>query len=207
MHDMHAAAWGRHAGLPLAELRDGECGVAMEIGAKIRGLRLQRGMTQEELADRCELTKGYISQLERDLASPSIATLQAMLDSLGSNLPAFFSESVDEPVVFHEEDRYVKESADGAVRVGWIVPDAVKRTMESIVLELLPGAESDEDDPHAGEEFGMVLQGSVTLRLGGARHRLRKGDCFQFKPDREHALKNTGKVPAKVLWLSSPPSF
>ena len=64
----------------------------MNIGEKLRRLRLQRNLTQEEMADRCELSKGFISQVERDLASPSIATLTDMLECLGSNLQEFFSE-------------------------------------------------------------------------------------------------------------------
>ena len=68
----------------------------MDIGDRIRRLRLQRGLTQEELADRCELSKGFISLLERDLTSPSIATLVDILESLGTDLKTFFSESGDE---------------------------------------------------------------------------------------------------------------
>ena len=67
----------------------------MEIGNRIRRLRLQRGLTQEELADRCELSKGFISLLERDLTSPSIATLVDVLESLGTDLKTFFGESGD----------------------------------------------------------------------------------------------------------------
>ena len=66
----------------------------MDIGEKLRQLRLQRGLTQEDMADRCELSKGFISQVERNLASPSIATLTDMLECLGSNLNEFFSPSV-----------------------------------------------------------------------------------------------------------------
>lgn len=62
----------------------------MNIGAKIKELRIAKGLTQEELADRCELSKGFISQLERDLTSPSIATLVDILQCLGTDLPGFF---------------------------------------------------------------------------------------------------------------------
>ena len=62
----------------------------MEIGVKIKQLRLQRGLTQEELASRTELTKGFISQLERDLTSPSIATLMDILEALGTDVASFF---------------------------------------------------------------------------------------------------------------------
>ena len=64
----------------------------MNIGQKIKELRSLRGLTQEELANRCELTKGYISQLENDLTEPSISTLEDILLSLGSSFSEFFSE-------------------------------------------------------------------------------------------------------------------
>ena len=64
----------------------------MEIGEKIKELRIERGLTQEELADRAELSKGFISQVERDLTSPSIATLEDIVISLGTDLTSFFSE-------------------------------------------------------------------------------------------------------------------
>ena len=67
----------------------------MLIGNKIKELRLKNGLTQEELADRCELTKGFISQLERELTSPAISTLVDILSGLGTNLHEFFSEDTD----------------------------------------------------------------------------------------------------------------
>ena len=56
----------------------------MDIGSKIKELRVVKGLTQEELADRAELSKGFISQVERDLTSPSIATLSDILQCLGA---------------------------------------------------------------------------------------------------------------------------
>ena len=76
----------------------------MEIGNKIKQLRLQCDLTQEELANRCELTKGYISQLENELTSPSIATLMDILSALGTNLKDFFSEEPEEKIVFKEQE-------------------------------------------------------------------------------------------------------
>ena len=76
----------------------------MNLGKKIKEMRNQLGLTQEELADRCELTKGYISQLENNLNSPSIATLTDILAALGSNLSAFFQEERDEKVVFSKNE-------------------------------------------------------------------------------------------------------
>lgn len=179
----------------------------MQIGAKINQLRLENGMTQEELADRCELTKGYISQLERDLTSPSIATLQDMLGCLGISLQDFFSEEASEQVVFRQEEYFVKEEAEQGTTIHWIVPNAKKKTMEPIILEILPNCSTIEDGPHQGEEFGMVMNGTIILQLGKEKHRVKKGECFQFKTNRPHAIRNAGKTVASVLWISSPPSF
>ena len=76
----------------------------MKIGSKLKRMRIQNGLTLEELASRCELTKGFLSQLERDLTSPSIATLAYILEALGSSLSEFFHDSPQEQVVFHQSD-------------------------------------------------------------------------------------------------------
>ena len=94
-------------------------------------MRNQKGLTQEELADRCELTKGYISQLENDLNSPSIATLTDILSALGSNLSEFFREEAKEKVVFGKEE-YFEKDADG-VLWKWLIPNAQKNMMEPVL--------------------------------------------------------------------------
>ena len=180
----------------------------MEIGNRIRRLRLQRGLTQEELADRCELSKGFISLLERDLTSPSIATLMDILESLGTDLKTFFGESGDEKVVFGEKDISVKEDEAcmrGCIR--WLVPSAQKNRMEPILVELGPGGETYEDDPHEGEEFGYVFAGSVHLHLGSTKLRVKSGESFCFHPSTVHWISNAGRSTARVLWIATPPSF
>ena len=112
----------------------------MEIGNQIRRIRLQRGLTQEELADRCELSKGFISLLERDLTSPSLDTLADILESLGTDLPSFFAKSGEEKIVFGEDDIFVKEDAEQIRgRIRWLVPSAQKNRMEPILVEMAPG--------------------------------------------------------------------
>lgn len=180
----------------------------MELGKSIRRLRLQRGLTQEELADRCELSKGFISLLERDLTSPSVATLTDILESLGTDLRAFFAEEDDEKLVFTDADMFVKEDPEG-IRgyIKWLVPSAQKNRMEPILIEMAAGGETSEDDPHEGEEFGYVLSGTVRVTVGDRSFRARKDDSFCFKPTAPHRLSNAGKGPCRVLWISSPPSF
>ncbi len=178
----------------------------MEIGVKIRQLRQQRGLTQEELAARTELTKGFISQLERDITSPSIATLMDILEALGTDIASFFGETADEAIVYGADDMFIKEEPSG-YRVRWLVTNAQKNALEPILVTLPPGVQSNEDDPHEGEEFGYVLSGGVTLVLGSKKYRVRRGGSFYFRPTRTHCLVNTGRTEARVLWVSTPPSF
>ncbi len=176
-----------------------------EIGRKLRELRLKLGLTQEELAARTELTKGFISQLENDVTSPSIATLIDILEALGTNISAFFNEQKEERVVFTADDMFEKE--DEGVKVLWLVTTAQKNALEPILVTLEGGASSQEFDPHEGEEFGYVLAGTVTLVDGGRRYRVPRGSSFYLKPQGVHYLVNNGKSPARVLWVSTPPSF
>ena len=179
----------------------------MKIGNKIRRLRLQRGLTQEELANRCELSKSFISLLERDLTSPSLDTLSDLLETLGSDLPTFFREQ-DEKLVFGAEDIFVKEDPEGMKGlIKWLIPSAQKNQMEPILVELGPGGETDEDDPHEGEEFGYVLSGTIKVVLGDRAERVRRDESFYYRPTAPHKLVNAGKGVCKVLWVSTPPSF
>ncbi len=180
----------------------------MDIGYKIRSLRIRRGLTQQELGDRCELSKGFISQLERNLASPSIATLTDLLKCLGSSLPEFFNEKADEKSVFAPQDMFVKEDGEELKgTITWLVPDAQKNSMEPILLEMEAGGRTQVFPPSEGEEFGYVLSGSIFLVVGGERQRVRPGYSFCIHPGEDHWLMNAGKTRAKVLWVSNPPSF
>ena len=179
----------------------------MEIGEKLRELRIQRGLTQEELADRCELSKGFISQVERELASPSIATLKDMLECLGVTLQSFFSDSSKEKIVFSPQDMFEKEDEEKGQKITWLVPDAQKNSMEPILLELEAGGRSQVLPPLEGEEFGYVLRGQVALTVGKTTHTIRKGGSFCLHPSATHYIENTGTKPAAVLWVSTPPSF
>ena len=178
----------------------------MNIGEKLRRLRQKNNLTQKELADRCELSMGFISQLESNQTSPSLSTLEDILTTLGSSFHEFFSDDQGDNPVCRKEDVFVKENEDG-VTIHWLLPNAQKKDMEPIMVTLEPGAKTQEDLPHMGEEFGHVLSGSITLVLGEKTYRVRKGDSFSNKPSSAHYLKNTGKTPATGIWVCTPPNF
>lgn len=177
----------------------------MKIGHKLRELRVLKGLTQEELADRAELSKGFISQLERDLTSPSIATLIDILQCLGTTIGEFFSESPEEQIVFGKADYFEKLDTELNNEIKWIIPNAQKNAMEPIMLTLQAGGETYPDNPHEGEEFGYVMQGSVVIHIDNKTYKAKKGESFYFTADKKHYL--TSKTGAVILWVTSPPSF
>lgn len=179
----------------------------MNIGEKIKSIRVRNSLTQEELADRCELTKGFISQVERDLTSPSIATLMDILEGLGTNLKDFFSDGVDEKIVFSKEDFFETENEELNYIIKWIIPNAQKNSMEPILIELEPGGKTKEDSPHDGEEFGYVISGRIILHIGDREYRVKKGESFYYKANLNHHISNYGKSNANIIWVSTPPSF
>ena len=179
----------------------------MEIGNRLKELRIAKGLTQEELASRAELSKGFISQLERDLTSPSIATLVNILQCLGTDLKDFFQEEKDEQVVFHKNDYFKKVDSDLHTTIEWIIPNAQKNLMEPILLTLQPGGSTVLDLPHEGEEFGYVLQGCITIHLGKKTYCAKKGESFYFIPDSKHFIETDQSAGAKIIWISTPPNF
>lgn len=177
----------------------------MNIGQRIKQLRIKNGLTLEELASRTELSKGFLSQLERDLTSPSISTLSDITEALGLSLSTFFLEEKQEKIVFSSDDFFVDER-DGQT-LTWIVPNAQKNDMEPIELTLKPGATSFVVDPHVGQEFGYVLLGKITLVDEGKSHFLKKGQTFYIHGANQHYLRNESNQIAKVIWVCTPPIF
>ncbi len=177
----------------------------IKIGDKIRNLRLKNNLTQSELGNRCDLTKGFISQLEADLTSPSLSTLEDILQCLGTSFQEFFSDEKTEKIVYKQEDVIIKDFGDA--RVFWLVSDAQKKEMEPVMIELDRDARTEEEAPHQGEEFGYVLSGTVSLVTGKKIYKIKKGESFYFQAMTPHYIKNCGKSPAKLLWISSPPYF
>ena len=177
-----------------------------QIGRKIRNLRQKNGLTQQELADRTELTKGFISQLERGQVSPSVVTLFDLIECLGTTPGDFFTEKEDTKVVFRDEDYFEKIDEQGN-STQWIVPTAQGNETEPLLVVIGPHSSLEEDSPHLGEEFGYVISGKVMLHLGDKTYEAKAGDSFYYEATRIHRLENTGNRPAKLIWVSTPPSF
>ena len=177
----------------------------MDIGKKLKELRQQNDLTLEDLASRSELTKGFLSQVERNLTTPSIPTLADILEALGTNLSEFFHEEPENQIVFSTQDFFEDEQEDYTIE--WVVPNAQKNEMEPILLTLHPHKKSHELFAHHGEEFGYVLKGNITLVRGNKKHKLKAHETFYLDGTKGHYLYNHGSTDAKVLWITTPPMF
>ena len=179
----------------------------MDIGNRMKELRIQYGLTQQELADRSELTKGFISQLERNQNTPSVSTLLDIIQCLGTTPAECFADEEPEQIVFNESDYFEKEDEEKNSLVEWVVPNAQKNAMEPVRLTLRPGGMSEVLQPHSGEEFGYVVKGNVRVNYGGKYHTVKAGESFYFKAGKRHFIENKSKKDAIIIWVSTPPSF
>jgi transcriptional regulator with XRE-family HTH domain len=178
----------------------------MKIGERIRNLRKLSSLTQEELAERAGLTKGFISQVERDRTSISLDSLVQILDALDENISDFFLDIEEKDIVFRKEDR-VEIEKKGVSNFELLIPGSTNKKMEAVMVTLKPGERTEIEEPHEGEEMGFILGGRIEIQLGKKTYRAKKGECFYFTAERDHALANVGSREAVLLWITSPPYF
>lgn len=172
----------------------------MQIGRKMKNLRLKKGLTQEELGERTDLSKGYISQLERDLSSPSIETFFHLLEVLGCSPKDFFNEEEHEQkVVYGEEDQTGYEDEDRGYHIQWLVPESNEKEIEPVLITFEEHGEFKEFEPSLSETFGYVLEGKVKVILGGRVYFAKKGESIYFHASDEHQVVNAHKGMSKLL--------
>ena len=180
------------------------------LGTRIRGLRKRRGMTLTELATQAELTAGYISQLERNLAYPSIPALFNIARSLGVTIQWFFaSEAITAPedngYVVRKNSRLSVHYEDGIV--DQLLTPQPNRQLEMLHSRFPPGTYSQQSYSHEGEEAGYLLSGIFELWVGDRHFQLIEGDSFSFSSQEPHRYGNPGDVDAVVIWVITPPTF
>ncbi len=180
------------------------------LGTRIRGLRKRRGLTLAELAAQSELTAGYISQLERNLAYPSIPALFNIARSLGVTIQWFFaSEAAVDPAdagyVVRRNTRMSVHYEDGIIDE--LLTPQPSRQLEILHSRFPPGTYSQQSYSHEGEEAGYILSGIFELWVGDRHFQLREGDSFSYSSQEPHRYGNPGDSDTLVLWVITPPTF
>jgi transcriptional regulator with XRE-family HTH domain len=175
-----------------------------KVGARVRSLRRERGLTIEQLAAATGLTKGFISQLERDRTAPSLSSIARICDALGVRLGHIF-EHEPAPALVRRHDR--TPVAGRLATESHLLSSRDEERFQAIESEIAPGAGAgDELSSLPGEmEFVYVLEGSLELRVGDERHVLEQGDAITYPLSKPHTWCNASQTaPARVLWVSVP---
>lgn len=176
----------------------------MEIGEKLRNLRIQKNLTQEELGERTDLSKGYISQLERDLSSPSMETFFSILEVLGVTPEEFFhQEAANLQVVYSKEDHTVYFDEENGYELEWLVADSNEKEMEPVLLTFEGAGEYKTFEPSLSETFIFVLEGELELSLGETTYVAKAGQSIYYQATKQHQLRNHLKKRTKVLIVAT----
>lgn len=170
----------------------------------MRSLRRERGLTIEQLAAATGLTKGFISQLERDRTAPSLSSIARICDALGTRLSHIF-EQEPAPALVRRGERPSAEGRPGSH--SHLLSSRDETRFQAIESEIAPGAGAgDELSPLPGEmEFVYVLAGALELRVGDDTHVLEAGDALTYPLAKPHTWRNASATDAaRVLWVSVP---
>lgn len=188
------------------------------LGEKIRTQRKAKGWTLTELAEMCQISPSFLSQVERDQANPSVGTLHEIADAFGVPLASFFeapaatengtSPSGAKAKVVRADRRKTLIYPGSGIRNELISPD-LQRAIQMMVVVIPPGADTGEEPlAHVGEECGLVLQGQVEIWVGEDEHYiLGPGDAIYQDSTIPHRSRNIGDTEAIIVVAITPPSF
>jgi transcriptional regulator with XRE-family HTH domain len=180
----------------------------IDLGSRLRALRLRGGLSQRELARRAKVSNATISMIEADRVSPSVSALRQILAPLGVGIGEFFSgaEPQGEQIVFRARD--LTEIAGGAVSYRQVGADLTGRALQMLHERYRPGARSGAKMlSHQGEEAGIVVKGRLSLEVDGRRWELGEGDAYRFDSRRPHAFHNPGEADLVIVSACAPPTF
>lgn len=179
-----------------------------DIGSKLKVLREARRLTLKQLADQVGCTGAHLSQIENGHTSPSIATLKKIAEGLGVNIVDFFSDDGGvEPVVTHVAERRDVSLPNWKAKVQQLVRSPRGRLMQPFYTVVAPGGGSHDPYSHAGEEFGIVLRGTLSITVGAHRYTVGPGESFYYSSRTPHRWVNEGDEDVEVVWVVSPPTW
>ncbi len=180
-----------------------------QIGRHLRELRRRRKLSSRELAARAGVSHSTISLIERDRMSPSIDTLGAIVDALGTTLVEFFSGSrgayAYSPV--YRPDDFVEIGNPDEISYRVIGFNHAARKMQVLIETYKPGADTGAIFSHDAQESGLVLEGQIALTVGEETWQLEVGDGYYFDSNLPHRFRNIGSGVARIISAITPPSY
>ncbi len=182
----------------------------MKVGSKIRELRLRKNMTLRDLSKKSGCSLGFLSQVERDLVSPTISSLKRIADALDINIISLFEEKEPpiDSIVVKKANRGKFENRRSKVKYELLRPQFSDTSIEALYMYLDPGASSGPNPhSHNGEELVIVLKGQLEIEVGGKRYRLEEGDSAVYNSNIPHRWRNPSDKQTEVIWVNHPPTF
>lgn len=179
-------------------------GETASLGRRLKALRTEQGTTLAQLGEMVGLSAGYLSQIERNKAKPSLAALSSIAETLGVEMRSFF----EHPTPLWEVVRKGRAECvgDGSSKVTFEIlsSEAVKGRFEPYRVICWPAMEIDAD-PHAGEEFAFILDGQLEVAVGEEVFTLREGDSIHYQGSQSHTWRNGSSRECTLIWALSPP--
>lgn len=181
----------------------------IDIGSRLKAVRLAAKLSQRELARRAGVTNATISLIEANQMNPSVGALKRVLDGLPMSLAQFFALE-DAPVTskpFYAADELV-EVGKGKISFRQVGADLRSRALQILVERYAPGADTGRVMlKHAGEEGGVVIRGRLEVTVAEQTRVLGPGDAYYFESDQPHRFRNIGPDPCELISACTPPTF
>jgi len=179
------------------------------LGKQIRYYRKLKKLTLKQTAEKAECSAVFISQVERGLASPSIATLKRIANALDINLITLIQadDTAEDQLVTRKKDRVQFKFPHSEVYSELLTTNIRNKQMQPLYKIVKPGSGSEGTYRHEGEEMGIVLEGTLELTVDGRTYDLEPGDSFYFNSSRKHGYRNKGSVETRLIWVITPPTF
>lgn len=174
----------------------------LKIGARVKAERQRLGLSLRGLAERTGFSASFLSQVELDQTTPSLASLAKLAQSLGVTLGALLAEqeTPSEATVLRAKDRSALRSEWSKASVSTLLPKGADDRMAVMMIELEPGGRSgNPGDALSGREFALAIKGTVTLRLGDVEQRLSPGDSAYYDASIGPRWSNPGKTRCQIL--------
>ncbi|MDR5865975.1 cupin domain-containing protein [Halomonas koreensis] len=181
---------------------------SFDVGARLRQLRREKGLSQRELAKRASVTNSSISLIEQNSVSPSVSSLKKILDALPVSISAFFAgDEPSHPRPFYRAGE-LTEIGDGQLSWRLVAARRPDRRMSVLHERYPPGADSGEEMlEHEGEEGGVVISGTIEITVNGEVGILEAGDGYYFDSRLPHRFRNIGDEECVIVSANTPPSF
>lgn len=179
------------------------------LGSHLKELRLRRKLTVRDLATRSGVSHATISLIERDRTSPSVDTLSAMLDALGTTLVSFFGslQSTLAYSPFYKPDDFVEIGDKESISYRMLGMNHPNRHILMLRETYAVGADTGKAFSHNAHEAGIIMSGCVEVTVGDKAQLLGPGDGYYFDSQLPHRFRNAGDAPAEIISCVTPPNY